>query len=143
MSSRSPVSPARPPDCAVAFASAAETVRSLEGDCSEHAVLCAAMARAAGMPSRVVSGLVYLPPGGGLGGERGVFGYHLWAEALVGPDAWLRIRTVALPKVACAIGVGGKLDPFRPVIPDRDPGRDSSPLSSHAIPATGMDRRRR
>jgi transglutaminase-like putative cysteine protease len=71
----------------VAFASAAEVARHREGDCTEHAVLAAAMARAAGMPSRVVMGLVYLRPGGGLGGKTGVFGYHMWAEVYVGGEA--------------------------------------------------------
>jgi transglutaminase-like putative cysteine protease len=75
----------------VAFGSAAETARSLEGDCTEHAVLCAAMARAVGMPSRVVLGLVYLSPGSEIGGETGVFGYHMWTEVMVGEGEWMAI----------------------------------------------------
>jgi hypothetical protein len=67
------------------FATAAEAAKQKAGDCTEHAVLVAALARAAGIPSRVVGGLAYaerLPgaPGGG-------FGYHMWAEAYVGE--WL------------------------------------------------------
>ena len=64
------------------FATAAETALQKEGDCSEHAVLAAAMARAAGMPSRVVGGLAYVDSLPGQGG-RG-FGYHMWAEVFVG-----------------------------------------------------------
>jgi len=71
----------------VGMATAAETARQLAGDCSEHAVLAAALARAAGMPSRVVGGMAYvedLP-----GADRGGFGYHMWAEVYVG--RWLPI----------------------------------------------------
>lgn len=45
------------------------TLENREGDCNEHAVLLAAMARAAGIPARVETGLVYL---------NGRFYYHAW-----------------------------------------------------------------
>ncbi len=69
----------------VGFATASEVARNLEGDCSEHAVLLAAMCRAAGIPSRVLAGVVYAdflatrerPDVGG-------FGFHMWAEVWVG-----------------------------------------------------------
>ncbi|MBG28909.1 MAG: hypothetical protein CMI31_02745 [Opitutae bacterium] len=61
----------------VGFATASEVARSREGDCSEHAVLLAAMGRAAGLPSRVVAGLVYVPE---LAGKKNVMGYHLWTQ---------------------------------------------------------------
>jgi hypothetical protein len=60
----------------VAFAPASEVARSLAGDCTEHGVLTAAMCRAAGIPARVVVGLVYAKPLGG-------FGFHLWNEVYV------------------------------------------------------------
>ncbi len=56
-----------------AFATAAEVAESREGDCTEHAVLLAALARACGIPSRVAIGLVYLESLDG-------FGYHMWTE---------------------------------------------------------------
>ncbi|MCC6354423.1 MAG: transglutaminase family protein [Verrucomicrobiae bacterium] len=75
-----------------AFSSAAEVAKSLEGDCTEHAVLAAAVARAIGLPSRVVTGLAYLEPGRGSGlstaADKGAFGFHMWAEVMVGPDVW-------------------------------------------------------
>lgn len=49
----------RSPDLATVFASASETARSGQGDCSEHAVLLAALLRASDIPSRTCSGLVY------------------------------------------------------------------------------------
>src|SRR5208283_2511060 len=50
-------------DLNIGFASAEETAKSREGDCTEHAVLCAAIGRAAGLPTRCVFGLGYIPPG--------------------------------------------------------------------------------
>jgi hypothetical protein len=56
-----------------AFATAAEVAASREGDCTEHAVLLAALARACQIPARVVIGLVYVESVQG-------FGYHMWTE---------------------------------------------------------------
>lgn len=67
----------------VGFASASEVARSCEGDCSEHGTLLAALLRADGIPSRVVSGLVYVDE---FAGSRAVFGYHMWAQALLEID---------------------------------------------------------
>jgi transglutaminase-like putative cysteine protease len=58
------------------FAPASEVAQSLSGDCSEHSVLTAAMCRAAGIPTRVVVGLVYAETLGG-------FGFHMWDEVYV------------------------------------------------------------
>jgi|GEM_PF-1829079 len=83
-------------DMSVGFASAQETAKSREGDCTEHAVLCAALGRAAGLPTRCVVGFGYLPPGVGdpaltneVDDETGMFVGHMWAEAWVGPDQWV------------------------------------------------------
>ena len=58
------------------FAPADEVARNLQGDCTEHAVLTAAMCRAEGIPARVVVGLVYASHLNG-------FGYHMWDEVYV------------------------------------------------------------
>ena len=65
---------------AVAFAPANEVARNLSGDCSEHAVLAAAMCRAVGIPSRVAFGLLYVD-----NEKQKVkgFGYHVWHEVYV------------------------------------------------------------
>jgi len=52
----------------VGFASAAEVLESRQGDCTEHAVLLAALARAKKIPARVAMGLVY---------NRDAFYYHM------------------------------------------------------------------
>jgi len=59
-----------------ALASAAEVAQSLEGDCTEHAVLLAAMLRASKIPSQVAVGLVYIE-------SRSSFGGHMWTEAWI------------------------------------------------------------
>lgn len=57
-----------------ALASAGEVARNLEGDCTEHAVLLAAMLRAKQIPSRAAVGLVYVE-------SLQAFGGHMWTEA--------------------------------------------------------------
>ena len=64
----------------VGYASALETVHSREGDCTEHALLLAALARSVGIPARVVDGLAYTPS---YGGRAHVFVPHAWAQAWV------------------------------------------------------------
>lgn len=59
-----------------ALASAAEVARSLEGDCTEHACLLAAMLRARQIPSRVAVGLIYVE-------GPSAFGGHMWTEAFL------------------------------------------------------------
>ena len=74
----------------VGFASASEVCRTREGDCSEHAILVAALLRANKIPSRVVSGIVYVPE---FLGKESVFGYHMWTQGLIenqhGVNEWI------------------------------------------------------
>ncbi len=58
------------------LASAAEVAKELSGDCTEHAVLLAAMCRAQKIPARVAVGLVYVP-------AQASFGGHMWTEVFV------------------------------------------------------------
>ena len=58
------------------FAPADEVARNLQGDCTEHGVLTAAMCRAEGIPARVVVGLVYA-------NQLNGFGYHMWNEVYI------------------------------------------------------------
>jgi len=66
----------------VGYASAAEVVESRQGDCSEFAVLTAALCRAVGIPAQVAVGVAYVSEFGGLQG----FGGHAWTQAYVGAD---------------------------------------------------------
>jgi len=61
----------------VGFATASEVARSREGDCTEHGVLLAAMGRAKGIPTRLVTGLVYTDY---FAGRRNVLAGHLWTQ---------------------------------------------------------------
>ncbi len=61
-------------------ATALEVLQNGAGDCTEHAVLVVALMRAAGIPARVVDGIVLASDGGG----NGVAGYHAWAEIWLG-----------------------------------------------------------
>jgi transglutaminase-like putative cysteine protease len=68
----------------VAMGTASEVVRTREGDCTEHGVLLVALLRADGIPARGVTGLVYADQ---FAGEKGIFGYHMWVQALLStPD---------------------------------------------------------
>ncbi len=64
----------------VGYASAAEVASSRQGDCSEFAVLTAAMCRAVGIPAQVVVGIAYVED---FAGHEG-FGGHAWTRAYVG-----------------------------------------------------------
>lgn len=64
----------------VGLASASETCRTQEGDCTEHAVLLAAILRYYGVPSRIASGLIYAEE---FAGRARIFGYHMWTQALI------------------------------------------------------------
>ena len=59
---------------------ALSTLKNRVGDCNEHAVLFAALARAAGIPCRLEAGLVYL---------KGRFFYHAWNLVYLG--SWITI----------------------------------------------------
>ncbi|NQT00747.1 MAG: transglutaminase domain-containing protein [Planctomycetes bacterium] len=71
----------------VGYASAVEVASSRQGDCTEHAVLTAALCRAVGIPSQVVTGLAYVEEWSTV--VNG-FGGHAWAQAYVG-DKWVGI----------------------------------------------------
>jgi len=94
----------------VGYASALEVARKPEGDCTEHAVLVAALGRALGIATRVVDGLAYSP---GFAGKDRVFVPHAWAQAYV--DGRWQSFDAALPgfdagHIALSVGDG---DPWR------------------------------
>jgi transglutaminase-like putative cysteine protease len=72
------------------FDIASTVARRREGDCTEHAVLLAALTRACGTPARVVMGTAVVEMGGKIGGYG-----HAWSEAWVS-GRW-RAIDAALP----------------------------------------------
>ncbi len=89
----------------VGYASAAEVAASRQGDCTEHAVLTAAMCRAVGIPAQVVTGVAYIEDFAGLQG----FGGHAWVQAYVGGDPAGREpgKWVGLDAAFKSAGLGG------------------------------------
>jgi transglutaminase-like putative cysteine protease len=79
---------------ALGFPTAAQVAKDLEGDCRQHALLLAAMCRAAGVPSRTAIGLIYARENG----RSPFFGFHMWVEV------WVKGRWVALDAI---LGQGG------------------------------------
>ena len=61
--------------------SAVEILRSRDGVCRDYATLFTAVARAAGVPTRLCSGIVYF---------KDAFYYHAWVECQLTPgiDGW-------------------------------------------------------
>jgi transglutaminase-like putative cysteine protease len=64
----------------VSIPSALEVLSRREGDCNEHTTLYTALARAAGIPTRMAAGIVYMENG---------FYYHAWPEVWL--DGWVPI----------------------------------------------------
>ncbi|MGB7569087.1 MAG: transglutaminase family protein [Chitinivibrionales bacterium] len=59
------------------FSNALETLNAGFGDCGEHAVVLGALLRAAGVPARIVLGLVYVE-------SKKAYMYHAWVMARAG-----------------------------------------------------------
>jgi transglutaminase-like putative cysteine protease len=59
---------------------AADVLQLKRGDCNEHAVLYAALCRAAGIPAKTCAGIVYLD---------GSFYYHAWVELYL--QQWISV----------------------------------------------------
>jgi Transglutaminase-like superfamily len=64
----------------ISLPDALSTLENRVGDCNEHAVLFAALARAAGIPTKIEAGVVYL---------RHRFFYHAWNSVYIG--RWITV----------------------------------------------------
>jgi transglutaminase-like putative cysteine protease len=98
-----------------AFATADQVARTLDGDCTEHAVLAAAMCRAVGVPARPAVGLVYVQV------ERAMC-YHMWLEVWVngqwiGLDPTLGLGRVAVGHIKIADHSWNDMQSFKPLYP--------------------------
>ena len=80
------------------FGSSLTTLESLSGDCTEHTMLFIALARAAGIPARICSGITFV---------QDAFYYHFWAEVYVG--RWVQMDPTLGQTIADAnhIQLGG------------------------------------
>ena len=84
------------------FGSSLTALETLSGDCTEHTVLFIALARAAGLPARICSGVTY---------AKDAFYYHFWPEVYVG--TWVQMDPTFGQNIADATHIqlgGGKLE---------------------------------
>jgi hypothetical protein len=100
-----------------AQATAAEVASTLEGDCTEHAVLLSALLRVQNIPSRVAIGLVYAD-------SHSAFGGHMWTEA------FLDARWVPLDATLGQGGIGAGHIKFA----DSSLADDAPPLATVFLP---------
>jgi len=77
-----------------AMATADSVAKTLSGDCTEYAMLAAAMCRAVGVPSRTALGVVYAPGRDG----KPFLAYHMWYEVYA-DGQWLPLDAT--------LGLGG------------------------------------
>jgi transglutaminase-like putative cysteine protease len=73
-------------DNTAGFEPADRVAKKLAGDCRQHALLTAAMCRAAGVPSRTAVGLVYATDAK----DKPILAYHMWTEVWA-KGQWLAI----------------------------------------------------
>ena len=73
-------------EATVSIPNALQVLAERKGDCNEHAVLYAALARAAGLPARMIAGTVYADE---VGGAPAAFYYHAWNQVWLGE--WVAI----------------------------------------------------
>jgi len=96
----------------VGYASAAEVAVSRKGDCTEHAVLTAAMCRAVGISAEVVMGVMYVEE---FADSKNIFGGHAWTQVYLG-DKWIGLDATRAPDgydarhIALASGSGNLED---------------------------------
>ncbi len=62
------------------------TLHNRKGDCNEHAFLFAALARSAGIPTKIAAGVVY---------HKNAFYYHAWNEVCI-EGRWISIDTTTM-----------------------------------------------
>jgi len=82
----------------VGYASASEVAQTRQGDCTEFALLAAAMCRAVGIPAQVVMGVVYVD---NFGMITETFGGHAWVRVYI-DGKW-----VGLDSAFASAGLGG------------------------------------
>lgn len=91
-------------------ASALDAWRAQSGDCTERALLLAALCRAAGIPARGVLGLVYT-------GHR-AFGFHMWNEVFLG--GWVPVDAGLEGPPALPTHLRLAIDPLLPGLAARE-----------------------
>ncbi len=106
-----------------------------QGDCGPHSTLMVALLRAAGVPSRLVGGLVYTPTFGGS------FGQHAWVEVHMGHTGWIALDPttgefdqLSATHIKLFEGLGGVLPKTIKVTAFEPPNRDDAVVTSAVRP---------
>jgi hypothetical protein len=109
-----------------------------EGDCGPHSTLTIAMARAAGIPARLVGGVLYTPTFGGS------FGQHAWVEVHMGPSGWVALdpttgeyEELSATHIKLFEGMGGVLPKSIRVVTFEPPNRPAvaaTPTKAKPLP---------
>lgn len=95
----------------LSFPSAIEVLQTREGDCNEHTVLYTALARTAGLPTKIAIGVVWSEALGG-------FYYHAWPEVYVG--RWIAMDPTLGQPIADATHIKlieGSIDQWPRLVP--------------------------
>ena len=71
------------PDASAPIGTASEAARSKRGDCRHAAILLCALCRAAALPARTVTGLVYIERAKSGSARSPYLGFHMWAEVYI------------------------------------------------------------
>jgi len=102
-----------------AMATADQVAKTLAGDCSEYAMLVAAMCRSQGIPSRTAMGLVYVDSKA-FGGPA--LAFHMWTEVYVqgqwlGLDATLGQGSIGPGHIKITDHSWHEIRDFKPLLP--------------------------
>jgi hypothetical protein len=97
----------------VPAATALDAARMRKGDCSEHAYLLAALARAVGLPSRVASGVLFAAR---FQKKSNVFVYHMWTEIRIG-DRWVPFDGTRPQQAGSVTHILLATDPMTSILP--------------------------
>ena len=119
-------------------ADALSALRTHRGQCEAYSFLFVALARAANIPARPVSGIANLTPGRSTsvsGGPNGENGYHIWSEFYLPNYGWIPVD--ATPR--CLLGTlsGDRIALSKGT--DIDVGHGGPILSFFHIPIISMD----
>lgn len=99
----------------VPAATALDAAKMRKGDCSEHAYLLAAAARAVGLPSRVASGALFAPR---FQQKSNIFVYHMWTEIRIG-DEWVPFDATRPEQAGSVTHILLATDPMTSMLPVR------------------------
>jgi transglutaminase-like putative cysteine protease len=100
------------------MATSDHVAKTLSGDCTEYAMLAAAMCKAQGIPARTALGLIYVCDGE----HTATLAFHMWTEVYVrgqwlGLDATLGRGSVGPDHIKITDHSWYQVEDFKPLLP--------------------------